>query len=154
MGCRPLFTPGQGTGRGRQPALVLSSWASRRICAQKPRPMVIPLEPEVRQLVPAQLNCLQAHWSQNKFGGGESTARLYLLLGNNSHIEKTQAFMARHQEISPATIRAHHLQSLLMLRAAAISQHNHSDKPSEETVLDNSDVREEQREMNIGDVDS
>lgn len=63
--------------------------------------------------------------------------------------------MASHQgEISPVTIRAHHLQSFLMLRAAAISQHKHLDKPSEEAVLDNSDVREEQTEMNIGDVDS
>lgn len=63
--------------------------------------------------------------------------------------------MARHQgEVSPATIRAHHLQSFLMLRAAAISQHNHLDKPSEEAVLGNSDVREEQGEMNTGDVDS
>lgn len=85
MCCRQLFTPRQG--RGRQPALILLSWASRRICAQKPRPMVIPLEPEVRQLVPAQLNCSQAHWRQSKCGGGESTAWLYPLLGNNSHAE-------------------------------------------------------------------
>lgn len=79
------------------------------------------------QLVPAQLNCLQAHWRQRKFGGGERIAWLYPLLGNNSHetSRKLQASTARHQgERSPATIRAHHLQSFLMrgmLRAAAIS---------------------------------
>lgn len=77
----------QGTGSSRQPALVLLSWASRRVCAQKPRPTVIPLEAEVRQLVLAQLNCSQVHWSQSEFGSGESTARLYPLLGNNSHAE-------------------------------------------------------------------
>lgn len=71
------------TGLGhRHPALMLSSWASRRICAQKPKPTVIPLEPEVRQLAPSTSTL-----EPNKFGGGESTARLYPLLGNNSQAE-------------------------------------------------------------------
>lgn len=68
--------------RHRHPALVLSSWASRRICAQQPRPTVIPLEPDIRQLVPGT-----STMEPNKFGGGESTAGLYPLLGNNSQAE-------------------------------------------------------------------
>lgn len=35
-----------------------------------------------------------------------------------------------------------------------MSQHNHLEKPSEEAVLDSSDVRGEQRKMNIEGVDS
>ena len=66
-----VFAPRQGTRRGRQPAHVLLSRASGRIFAQTPRPTVIPLEPDIRQLLPAQLNCSQAHRSQGKFGGGE-----------------------------------------------------------------------------------
>lgn len=70
---------------------------------------------------------------------------LHPLLRNNSQSQQGT-------KKSPATIRAHHLQNLLMLKAAATSLH--LDKPSEDAVLDNSDVREEQRETNTGDVDS
>lgn len=73
--------PKAGLGH-RHPALVLSSRARGRICAQKPRPTVIPLEPKVRQLVPSTSTL-----EPNQFGGGESTAQLYPLLGNNSQAE-------------------------------------------------------------------
>lgn len=75
------LTPRQDLGTGPL-ALVLSSWASRRICAQKPGPTIIPLEPDIKQLGPST-----STMESNKFGGGESTARLYPLLGNNSQAE-------------------------------------------------------------------
>lgn len=43
---------------------------------------IIPLEPDIRQLVPST-----STMEPNKFGGGESTARPYPLLGNNSQAE-------------------------------------------------------------------
>lgn len=56
--------------------------------------------------------------------------------------------------MSPESIGPHHLQSFLMLRAAAVSPHNHLDKLSEEAGLGNRDMRGEQREMDTGDADS
>lgn len=133
--------------RHRHPALVLSSWASRKISAQKPRPIVISLEPEVRQLVPSTSTL-----EPNKFGGGESTAWLYPVLGNKSQAENHKS--PWQGEVSPESIRPCHLQSFLMLRAAAVSPHNHLDKLSEEAGLGNTGMRGEQREINTGDADS
>lgn len=134
--------PKAGLGH-RHPALILSSWASRRICAQKPRPTVIPLEPEVRLWLQAQ-----AHWSQTSLEAVSTP-------GEQQPGRKPQISMARHQrEVSPVSIRACHLQSFLMLRAAAVSPHNHLDKVSEEAGLGNMDIRGKKREMNIGDADS
>lgn len=90
----------------RHPALVLSSWASSRICAQKPRPTVIPLETDVRQLVPST-----STMEPNKVEGGESTAQLYPLLGNNSQAENhkspwqgTKEKSCKHQGMSPSKL--------------------------------------------------
>lgn len=68
--------------------------------------------------------------------------------------QKTTNLHGKATRRSPVSIRARHLQSSLMLRAAAVSPHNHLDKLSEETGLGNTGMRGEQREVNVGDDDS
>lgn len=93
--------------RHRHPALVLSSWASRKISAQKPRPTVIPLEPEVRQLVPST-----STMEPNKFGVGESTAWLYPSWGIRARQKTTnlhgktprRSKSCKHQGMSPSKL--------------------------------------------------
>lgn len=78
--CRQLSLQGRTQAQAPCPRAVIMG-KQEDLCSEA-QAYIIPLEPDIRQLVPST-NTMEP----NKFGGGESTARPYPLLGNNSQAE-------------------------------------------------------------------